>query len=77
MAAAGEASDDGTGADYDRTVGYGERQQARGSADSRRAREEADDVQSDRRPAGDPAGMHLDDDAAEEESGHGAHPAKG
>ena len=76
MAAAGEASGERSGADYDQTGGYGERQQARGSADSERVRDEADDVRSDRRPAGDPAGMHLDDDAAEEGAGHGAHPRK-
>jgi len=77
MAAGGEASEDRTAADYDQTDGYGERQQARGSADSDHVREEADAVQSDRRPAADPAGMRIDEDLVQEGSRHGVHPPKG
>jgi len=74
---AGEAPEGRTAADYDQTGGYGERQQARGSAESDRVREEADDVQSDRRPAADRAGMRIEEDPVEEGSGHGVHPRNG
>ena len=60
--------------EYEKTGGYGERQQGGASADSDRVREEAEEQQSYRQPVGDTAGMRSSQNAADEEAGHGAHP---
>jgi len=73
MAAAGDETDGNAITDYAQG-GYGERQQAGGSADSDCVRKEADDVESHRSRVGDTAGMRSAEDCAEDEAGHGAHP---
>jgi hypothetical protein len=62
---AGEEPGGNATADYEKTGGYGERQQGGTSADSDRVRQEADDVESHRRPLGDTAGMHDAEDGAD------------
>jgi hypothetical protein len=72
MTAAGEESGGNATADYEKTGGYGERQQAGASADSDRVREEAEVLESYRQPVGDTAGMRSADNNADDEAGHGA-----
>ena len=68
MRAPGEEPEGNATTDW-QSGGYGERQQAGGSADSDRVRKETGDVETHRRPMGDTAGMHDADDGADDEAG--------